>query len=150
VWTSLWPSSANNRRAVTSLSLIAASLPRIKRFLNTAGGDSLRPRITEAEIALSTRAMGGSASGTESLKLVPSTTARTTTTVMSGGSKKPKDKAKIQYEWEKFMSMGTTQDEHTSTSSLFEHQGVMMQQEVTVQVEEHGKPACHGRDSSYE
>lgn len=123
--------------AVTSLSLIVATIPRIKRFLDTAGGDSLRPLVTEAEIALSARATTGtgtSVSG-EPLKLVPSSTAKVTTTVRSDGSQRQKQKQKAQHEWERFVTMGSQQDEHTSTSSLFEHQGVMKHQEVTVEIE---------------
>ncbi|KAF2678738.1 hypothetical protein K458DRAFT_276780, partial [Lentithecium fluviatile CBS 122367] len=123
-------------QAVTSLSLIVATLPRIKRFLDTGGGDDLRPRITETEIALSTLgADGSSGTGVESLKLVPGSIAKITTTVMATGDRRKKERLQPQQEWEKFTTMGTLQDEHTSTSSLFEHRGVMMQQEVTVQVE---------------
>ena len=57
---------------------------------------------------------------------------------MTGASargSKQKQKPKVQHEWDKFVAMGSHQDEHTSTSSLFERQGVMKHQEVTVEVE---------------
>ena len=74
----------------------------------------------------------------ESLKLVPPPTNKVTTTVTS--SKKSSGRTKIRSDWQRFIAMGSTQDEHTSTSSLCEpdHEGVLMQQEVTVTEEERG------------
>ncbi|KAF2635494.1 hypothetical protein P280DRAFT_536125 [Massarina eburnea CBS 473.64] len=125
-------------QAVTSLSLIVANLPRIKRFLDMSGGNDLNnPRITETEIALSSRiGTVSSSNGEQPLKLVPSNSTKFTTTVESGSVQKEKDKQKIHQEWQKFVSMGSSQDEHTSTSSLFDRQGVMLHQEVTVKVED--------------
>lgn len=131
-------------QAVTSLSLIVASLPRIKRFLGVAGSGMSRPIIDETELAQSHKAPSGSGSrtGSEPLKLIPSNSGHFTTTVMSGKSgKKDKNKIKGPQEWQKFVSMGSKQDDHTSTSSLFDHQGgVMMQHEVTVKVEDSDSP----------
>lgn len=119
---------------VASLSLIVASLPRIKRFLGSGGMNN--PRIHEIELPLSIRVR----SEGESLKLVPSSSAKFTTTVMSGNSGKT-EKSKAQQDWQKFISMGSKQDDQTSTSSLFEHHGgVMLQQEVTVKVEDSNHP----------
>lgn len=134
-------------QTVTSLSLIVASLPRIKRFLGAAGGGVNRPVIHDTEIALSTRrgSVSGSRAGNE-LKLIPSNSTKFTTTVISGRSKK-KEKGKAQQEWQKFVSMGSKQDEHTSTSSLFDRHedvicsnGVVRQQEVTVKIEDSDNP----------
>jgi hypothetical protein len=100
-----------------------------------------RPVIDETEIALAARAQSeaGSRSGNEQLKLTPSHSGKVTTTVVSGS--KAKDRMKNQGEWHKFVSMGSKQDDHTSTSSLFDHQGgVMMHQEVTVKVEDRDEP----------
>ncbi|KAF1997788.1 hypothetical protein P154DRAFT_440388 [Amniculicola lignicola CBS 123094] len=123
--------------AVTSLSLILANLPRIKRFLGVAGSGLNVIELTEAEL---TRAKSGAPGSRtqEPLKLIPSNTGRFTTTIGSDRSrKKDKHKNKAQNEWEKFVSMGSKHDEHTSTSSLFDYNGgVMLQQEVTVKVED--------------
>ncbi|KAF2472764.1 uncharacterized protein BDR25DRAFT_365918 [Lindgomyces ingoldianus] len=122
---------------VTSLSLIVASLPRIKRFLSSAGTGISNARVHDGELATSIplKFRGGSQSGGETLKLTPSNSGKFTATVVSGKSNK-KEKGRAHQEWHKFVSMGSTQDEHTSTSSLFENpRGVMLQQEVTVQVE---------------
>jgi hypothetical protein len=127
-------------QAVTSLSLMVASLPRIKRFLGTAGSGLMRPTIQETELAQSTRAGSASASrtGNEPLKLIPSNSTKFTTTVWG----KQNNKNKAHADWYKFMSMGSKEDEHTSTSSLFDkdddadmiHNGVMRHQEVTVKI----------------
>jgi hypothetical protein len=125
-------------QAVTSLSLIAASLPRIKRFVGVAGSGIARPIIDETELAdaYSNRQTSGAASrtGNEPLKLVPSGSGKFTATIVSDSSKKERNK--VHQDWDKFVSMGSKTDDHTSTSSLFEHQGVMMHQEVTVRVED--------------
>jgi hypothetical protein len=128
-------------QTVASLSLIVASLPRIKRFIGVAGSGMVIPTIHETEIALSTRhdSRAQSRTGNAPLKLIPSNSTKYTTTIMSGRSNK-KEKGKAHPEWQKFVSMGSKQDEHTSTSSLFDHEGVLRQQEVTVKIEEGGSP----------
>ncbi|KAF1954362.1 hypothetical protein CC80DRAFT_567572 [Byssothecium circinans] len=125
-------------QAVASLSLIITNLPRIKRFLDVSGSSVLiNPRITENEIALSNHVgTGASSSRDQTLRLVPTNSTKFTTTVVSENAQRQKDKATSQQEWQKFMSMGGTQDEHTSTSSLCEHEGVMLYKEVTVRVED--------------
>lgn len=63
-------------------------------------------------------------------------------TVTSKGTKYKK-KARPQSDWQGLVTMGTKEDEHTSTSSLFDrddHGGVMMQHEVRVSVEEGSAP----------
>lgn len=131
------------RRIVASLSLIVASLPRIKRFLG-GGSGMLHPRITETEIALSTRdGTINSSRGDEPLKLVPSST-KFTATIMSDSEKRrrgSKSERKIQQEWQKFMAMGSNNDEHTSVSSLVEDQDTI-KQEVTIHVEEDDEHKC--------
>ncbi|PSN70882.1 hypothetical protein BS50DRAFT_269101 [Corynespora cassiicola Philippines] len=124
-------------KTVSSLSLIIASLPRIKRFLGAGGSGMLYPQIDDTEIVLS--AMGpskGGSHGDEPLKLVPSSSGQFTTTVESGSGKgKQKEKSKTQQDWQKFVSIGSKRDEHTSTSSLFDNaDGVVRQQEVTVEI----------------
>jgi hypothetical protein len=56
------------------------------------------------------------------------------------GSSKATDKTKVTSDWQKFVSMGSKQDDQNSTSSLFEHYGVLLQQEVTVKVEDKSPP----------
>ena len=75
-------------------------------------------------------------------KLVPSGSGKFTVTVTSKGTKERK-KGRPQADWQGLVTMGTKEDEHTSTSSLFDredHGGVMMQQEVRVSVEESDAP----------
>jgi len=100
----------------------------------------LDPRIRDAEMAPSIRGIKIGKSRIP-LKLVPSGSGKFTTTVESKGSssKTVKEKHK-EPDWQKFVSMGSHSDEHTSTSSLFEQQGVMRHQEVTVQVERKTRP----------
>jgi len=50
-------------------------------------------------------------------------------------SKKQKERSKNIQEWHRFATMGSQQDEYTSTSSHFKRQGVMLQQEVTIKVQ---------------
>ncbi|PVH92082.1 hypothetical protein DM02DRAFT_663293 [Periconia macrospinosa] len=119
-------------QTISSLSLIVASLPRIKRFVGSAGSGMLDARITATELANRTDI----ASHTDgiSLNLLPSNSTKFTTPVGSDGSSKKKRPK--QSEWDKFISMGSKQDEHTSTSSLLDQSGVILQQEVTVRVGE--------------
>lgn len=69
---------------------------------------------------------------------MPSGSGKFTVTVSSKGAKEKK-KSRPHSDWQGLVTMGTKEDEHTSTSSLFDrddHGGVMMQQEVRVSVEE--------------
>ncbi|KAF2731538.1 hypothetical protein EJ04DRAFT_579083 [Polyplosphaeria fusca] len=122
-------------QTITGLSLIVASLPRIKRWIGTAGSGMLDCRITEHELALSTDDAADSHHSGGSLKLVPLDSTRFTTTVRSNGGKK-KSRPK-QTDWDRLVSMGSGQDDHTSTSSLFDRQVVM--KEITVHVEDNDR-----------
>jgi hypothetical protein len=65
---------------------------------------------------------------------------KVTTTVSSEGSKKT-DKTKTLHDGQKFGSTGSKQGDQNSGSSLFEHHGgVMLQKEVTVEVENKSSP----------
>lgn len=126
-------------QTVCSLSLIVASLPRIKRFLPSTSGMGVAV-IDETEIALAARGQSrnNSRAGNEPLKLIPSNSGKFTATIVSGKRSKEKHVSKPQSDWQRFISMGGKQDDQTSTSSLFDHRGgVMMQQEVTVKVEDY-------------
>lgn len=96
------------------------------------------PQIQPTEISLSRRTFNRQNPEIIAPILVPSGSGKFTVTVTSKGSKERK-KSRHQSDWQGLVSMGTKEDEHTSTSSLFEHDdhgGVMMQQEVRVSVEE--------------
>ncbi|PVI02260.1 hypothetical protein DM02DRAFT_670697 [Periconia macrospinosa] len=121
-------------QTVSSLSLIVASLPRIKRFVGSAGSGMLNARITASELALTThdRANIASDTGGISLKLLPSNSTKLTTPVESDDNKKKRPKQSV---GDKFIPMGKRPDEHNSTSSLLDQSGVITQQEDTVCVE---------------
>lgn len=127
---------------VSSLSLIAASIPRIKRFLGVGGSGMVYPEIHATELSTSRNYSRGDSRNTMP-KLVPSGSTNFTATVSSKGIQNKK-KARTAPHWQGLVSMGTQQDEHTSTSSLFdrdEYEGVMMQREVRVSVEQNDKDA---------
>lgn len=122
---------------VTSLSLIVANLPRVKRILGVGGSGLLFPEIQASELT-ATRSRQYSVDN--GLKLVPSSTGRFTTTVTSKGSKdKDKKKGKTPGDWQAMVTLGSTEDEHTSTSSLVDRadqDGVMLEREFEVVVED--------------
>ncbi|CAE7027483.1 hypothetical protein P3342_005989 [Pyrenophora teres f. teres] len=125
-------------QAVSGLSLIVASVPRIKRILGVSGSGILYPDIQQTEISLSHRS-GNHASpparNNSDPVLVPRDLGNFTVTISSKGC--PKKKPREHPDWQA-ITMGTLPDEHTSTSSLFEHddqEGVMMHHEVKVSVE---------------
>ena len=125
-------------RTVSSLSLIVASVPRIKRFLGASGSGMLYPDIQETELSVSRKSSGGRIEP----KLVPSGTGNFTVTVSSRGTREKKNKLCGHLDWHT-PSMGTSADEHASTSSLFgadEREGVIMQQDVIVSVEDRKPP----------
>ncbi|KAF1850577.1 uncharacterized protein K460DRAFT_273747 [Cucurbitaria berberidis CBS 394.84] len=137
-------------QAVTSLSLIVTSIPRIKRFLGVGGSGILYPQIQATELSQSRQSWSHQESSATEPKLVPSGSGKFTVTVTSKGSKDRK-KAKAQSDWQELVTMGSREDEHTSTSSLFDrndHGGVMMQQEVRVSVEERDAPRQRGANRS--
>ncbi|KAH7084428.1 hypothetical protein FB567DRAFT_604277 [Paraphoma chrysanthemicola] len=124
-------------QSVTSLSLIAANIPRIKRFLGVGGSGILYPQIQASELSATRRTASHQASGDHPIKLVPSGSGRVTTTVTSKGSKEKK-KSKMPPDWQGMVTLGSKEDEHTSTSSLFdrnEREGVMLEREFEVVVE---------------
>jgi len=130
-------------QAVTSLSLIVANIPRVKRIIGVGGGSILYPEIQQSELT-ATRSRQFSADN--GLKLVPSGSARFTTTVTSKGSKDRK-KGKMPADWQGLVTLGGKEDEHTSTSSLFdrnERDGVMLEREVHVVVENRNAEAKVG------
>ncbi|KAF2708628.1 hypothetical protein K504DRAFT_534232 [Pleomassaria siparia CBS 279.74] len=117
-------------QAVTSLSLIVASLPRIKRFIGSGGMNNLR--IHDIELPLATRVPSD---GGGSLQLVPSSANKFMTTIESGCGRTT-CKSRAQNDWQKSVSTGSRQEDQNSTSSLFDHRGMMLQQEVAVKVED--------------
>ncbi|KAF2265887.1 hypothetical protein CC78DRAFT_615447 [Lojkania enalia] len=120
-------------QTITSLSVIIASIPHVKRF--PALVKLLNPHTGGTEIILSDRPRSKRLSKDGiPLKLVPSNTPKFTTTIRSGGHQSQKKvKGRAKSDWDTLVSK---QDDHASTSSLFEHQGgVILQQEVTVRVE---------------
>lgn len=120
------------------MSLVAASIPRIKRFLGVGGSGMLCPQIHESELSHSQRSLNLQQSNSNEPKLVPYGTGRSRVTISSKGSNMTK-KTRHRPEWQGFVTMGTKEDEHTSTSSLFDHDeqtGVIMQHELRVSLEE--------------
>ncbi|KAH7072140.1 hypothetical protein BKA63DRAFT_534944 [Paraphoma chrysanthemicola] len=140
IWAAVRALSSNDPmpvRSVTSLSLIAANIPRIKRFLGVGGSGILYPQIQASELSATRRTASHQASGDHPIKLVPSGSGRVTTTVTSKGSKEKK-KSKMPPDWQGMVTLGSKEDEHTSTSSLFdrnEREGVMLEREFEVVVE---------------
>ena len=122
--------TTNLNRAVSSLSLIVTSLPRIRRLLDVSdGGLLMNPRITENEIALSTHVdTSGSSSGGETLKSTQSNPAKSTLPVTSERQKR----VVSQEEWLGFASMGSTHDKRTSSPSILDHYDVTLHQHMQV------------------
>ncbi|KAF2127534.1 hypothetical protein P153DRAFT_343683 [Dothidotthia symphoricarpi CBS 119687] len=130
--------------AVTSLSLITASIPRIKRSLGIGGSGILYPCIHETELSASQRGVSRlSTTDTES-RLVPSGNSKFSVAITSKGNKSKTTTPHTN--WQHLVSMGSKEDEHTSTSSLFdrnEHGGVMIHQDFTIEVEEGSPSSAH-------
>ncbi|KAI0581168.1 hypothetical protein Ptr902_07412 [Pyrenophora tritici-repentis] len=126
-------------QSVSGLSIIVASVPRIKRILGVGGSGILYPDIQQTEISLSHRSgthPNGPARNNSEPVLVPRNLGNFTVTISSKGC--PKKKPREHPDWQA-ITMGTLPDEHTSTSSLFERdeqEGVMMHHEVKVSVED--------------
>lgn len=100
-------------RTVTSLSIITASVPRIKQVLGAGNSGLSYPQIEESELSVAHRANSNQENG---LKLVPSGTGNVTVTVTSEGRKK----GRAPPDWQGLITIGSKEDEHTSTSSLFD------------------------------
>ncbi|OAL02850.1 hypothetical protein IQ06DRAFT_345836 [Phaeosphaeriaceae sp. SRC1lsM3a] len=124
--------------AVTSLSLITASLPRVKRILGVGGSGILYPEIQASELTTTRKSGSRHTLSDNVLKLVPSGSGKFTTTVTSKGSS-DKRKGRAVSEDRRVVTHSSKQDEHTSTSSLIdrdEYEGVMLEREVHVVVED--------------
>lgn len=123
-------------RAVTSLSLVTASVPRIKQVLAAGGSGLSYPQIQESEQSTADKSNSDPSSRGLELKLVPSDTiGQVTVTVTSGGRK---ENEKVSPDWQGMMTVGSKEDEHTSTSSLFDdtdREGVMLEREFEMVVE---------------
>lgn len=127
--------------AVTSLSLITANLPRVKRLLGVGGSGILYPEIQASELTTTRKSGSRHTLGDNVLKLVPSGSGKFTTTVTSKGSN-DKRKGRAVSEERRVTTNRSRQDEHTSTSSLIDRdeyegqEGVMLEREVHVVVED--------------
>lgn len=101
------------------------------------GGSGIQyPDIQQTEISLSHRSGNHTARDDVEPVLVPSDLGNFSVTISSKGC--PKKKPREHPDWQS-MAMGTVHDEHTSTSSLFEHEeeeGVRLHHEVKVSVED--------------
>ncbi|KAL1795914.1 hypothetical protein ACET3X_006138 [Alternaria dauci] len=127
-------------QSVSSLSLIFASVPRIKRIIGVGGSGLVYPEIQGTELSVSRNFSSGQDSRNVNPKLVPSHLGDFTVTVSSKGTqKKRKTSCKhLHSDWQT-LTMGASIDAHASTSSLFdpdEQEGVMMRQDVIVSVED--------------
>jgi hypothetical protein len=124
-------------RAVTSLSIITANIPRIKQFLGVGGSGIIYPQIQPSELSTAGRNVNQRTSGEVELKLVPSNSGKFTVTVTSK-SQKDRGKGRIASDWQGLMTLGSREDEDTSTSSLFDQgdrEGVMLERDFRVVVE---------------
>lgn len=124
--------------AVTSLSLITASVPRVKRILGAGGSGMLYPEIQASELTTTRKSGSRHTLSDNVLKLVPSGSGKFTTTITSKGSSN-KLKGRAVSEERRAATHGSKSQEHTSTSSLIdpdEYAGVMLEREVHVVVED--------------
>ncbi|OWY51241.1 hypothetical protein AALT_g4527 [Alternaria alternata] len=127
-------------QSVSSLSLILASVPRIKRIIGVGGSGLVYPEIQGTELSVSRKSSTWQDSRSTNPKLVPSDLGDFTVTVSSKGTEKRRKMPcrHLHPDWQS-LTMGATTDEHASTSSLFgpdEQEGVMMRQDVIVSVED--------------
>jgi hypothetical protein len=115
-------------------------VPRIKRVLGVGGSGIVYPCIQATELSQSCRSLSRQNKRNSEPKLVPSGTGKFTVTVSSKGNR-VKKKPKVHPDWQE-LTIGTSTDEHTSTSSLFDRdeRDVMMQWEVSVSIEDVGVP----------
>ena len=122
------------------MSLIVASIPRIKRCLAIGGATLAVAEVQPTEIPI-LRGSASRQSATNEPKLVPSDSGKFTATISSKTQKAKRKTQPKPPEWQGMVSMGSKEDEHTSQSSLCEHDehgGVMLRQEVLVSVEQRG------------
>ncbi|KAL6704952.1 hypothetical protein ACN47E_007497 [Coniothyrium glycines] len=121
-------------QSVTALSIIASSVPRIKRVLGAGGSGMIYPEIRETELSTSRRSYSQFRSRSAEPRLVPSGSTDFTVTISSTRSE---NKKKGPQNRQGIVSVGTQDDENTRTSSLFDRDdcgGVMMSREVRVSV----------------
>lgn len=125
-------------RAVTSLSIVAANVPRLKQILAAGNGGLSYPQIQETELTRTDNSQTPGTGGLE-LRLVPSGSGKVTVTVTSGGKKERRPpERRPPPDWQAMMTIGSKEDEHTSTSSLFDEtdrEGVMLEREFRMVVE---------------
>ncbi|KAH8725650.1 hypothetical protein GQ44DRAFT_826452 [Phaeosphaeriaceae sp. PMI808] len=132
-------------QAVTSLSLIAVNIPRIKQALGAGGSGIGYPRIQASELSTTCGTASVQTPGENALQLVPSGSGKFTATVTSMTSKisRAKSKSRVPPDWQGLVSLGIQGDGHTSTSSLFnraEREGVMLERDFQVVVEDLNAP----------
>lgn len=118
-------------QAVINLSVICATLPRTNRFLASLQSGRATIRLTEFELDTSRNASQAPNPEEPPLKLTPSLDNQLSTSVSSGQKKK---KRSIE-DWKMYVAMESSQDDETSTSSLFNQRGVVLRHDFTQQVE---------------
>jgi len=118
-------------QAVINLSVICATLPRTNRFLASLQSGRATIRLTQFELDTSRNASQAPSPEEPPLKLTPSLDNQLSTSVSSGQKKK---KRSIE-DWKMYMTMESSQDDETSTSSLFNQGGVVLRHDLTQQVE---------------
>jgi hypothetical protein len=118
-------------QAVINLSVICATLPRTNRFLTSLQSGRATIHLTEFELDTSRNASQAPNPEEPPLKLTPSLDNQLSTSVSSGRKKK---KRSIE-DWKMYVTMESSQDDETSTSSLFNQGGVVLRHDLTQQVE---------------
>ena len=133
-------SKADHFRSVSSLSLISASVPRIKRLLGVGGSGIVYPDIQETELSDAHGSLSRQETGSTGPKLVPPNTGYSTVTVSAEGAREEKKKpCRCRLTDWQTRTMGVSIDDDASTSSLVDadkQDGVMMQRDVIVSVED--------------
>ena len=133
-------SKTDHFRSVTSLSLISASVPRIKRLLGVGGSGIVYPEIQETELSDAHASLSRQETDSTGPKLVPPDTGYSTVTVSAEGAREEKKKpCRCRLTDWQTRTMGVSTDEDASTSSLVDpdkQDGVMMQCDVIVSVED--------------
>jgi hypothetical protein len=128
-WAQLGPSLWT--QAVINLSVICATLPRTNRFLASLQSGRATIRLTEFELDTFRNASQAPNSEEPPLRLTPLLDNQLTTSVSSRQKKKKRsiEDCKI------YVTMESSQDDETSTSSLFNQRGVVLRHDLTQQVE---------------
>ncbi|OCL02500.1 hypothetical protein AOQ84DRAFT_422669 [Glonium stellatum] len=118
-------------QAVVHLSVICATLPRTNRFLASLQAGHVTTGLTEFELNTSRNSSHAPNSDEPPLKLTPSLDNKLSTSVSS----RQRTKKRSIEDWKIYATMGSSQDDETSTSSLFNQGGVVLRHELTQQVE---------------